>query len=66
MRKACALVFAILLACPICAADGTSEQKRLEACGQVFKEIMDSILAAFRSDQIILDRFGLHRTPIPK
>jgi SH3 domain-containing YSC84-like protein 1 len=41
MRKACALVLAILLAFPLFAANETREQKRLEACGQVFKEIMD-------------------------
>jgi hypothetical protein len=41
MRKAGVLVVAILLACPIFAANESREQKRLEACGQVFKEIMD-------------------------
>src|SRR6201997_1103193 len=41
MRKASALIVSILLACPAFAADQTREQKRLAACGQVFKEIMD-------------------------
>ena len=41
MRKAAALAVAICLACPTFAAKESSEQKRLEACGQVFKEIMD-------------------------
>src|SRR6201988_2641481 len=41
MRKAIVFVFAIFLACPTFAADQTREQKRLAACGQVFKEILD-------------------------
>lgn len=41
MRKAGVLVVALLLACPVFGANETREQKRLEACGQVFKEIMD-------------------------
>jgi lipid-binding SYLF domain-containing protein len=41
MRKAWVLLVAILLACPTFAGDESREQKRLEACGQVFKEIMD-------------------------
>jgi lipid-binding SYLF domain-containing protein len=41
MRKAGVLVFALMLTCPVFAANETREQKRLEACGQVFKEIMD-------------------------
>jgi lipid-binding SYLF domain-containing protein len=41
MNKASALILSILLACPAFAADQTREQKRLAACGQVFKEIMD-------------------------
>jgi lipid-binding SYLF domain-containing protein len=41
MKKAFALILTILLACPAFAADKTREQKRLESCGQVFKEIMD-------------------------
>jgi len=41
MRKGCVLIFAVFLACPAFAANEGREQKRLEACGQVFKEIMD-------------------------
>src|SRR5713226_4886624 len=41
MRKAGVLAVAIFLACPTFAANESREQKRLEACGQVFKEIMD-------------------------
>jgi SH3 domain-containing YSC84-like protein 1 len=41
MRKSCVLIFAIFLACPTFAANVGREQKRLEACGHVFKEIMD-------------------------
>jgi lipid-binding SYLF domain-containing protein len=41
MRKAKVLVVAIFLACPTFAAKESRERKRLEACGQVFKEIMD-------------------------
>ena len=41
MNKASALILAIVLACPAFAAEKTREQKRLEASGQVFKEIMD-------------------------
>ncbi len=41
MRKTSVLVVAILLACPTFAANESREQKRLETCGQVFKEIMD-------------------------
>src|SRR5713226_6995766 len=41
MRKTSVLVVAMFLACPTFAASETREQKRLEACGQVFKEIMD-------------------------
>jgi SH3 domain-containing YSC84-like protein 1 len=41
MKKASALILSFLLACPAFAADQTREQKRLAACGQVFKEIMD-------------------------
>src|SRR6201988_5217332 len=41
MRKAIVFVFAIFLACPTFAASETREQKRLETCGQVFKEIMN-------------------------
>jgi SH3 domain-containing YSC84-like protein 1 len=41
MRKSCAFIVAIFLACPAFAANEGREQKRLETCGQVFKEIMD-------------------------
>lgn len=41
MRKACVLVIGILAACPTFAANESKEQKRLEDCGQVFKEILD-------------------------
>src|ERR1700757_2105282 len=41
MRKSCVLVVAIFLACPTFAANEGREQKRLEACGQVFKEILN-------------------------
>ena len=41
MRKAGVLVAAILVACPIFAANESREQKRLETCGHVIKEIMD-------------------------
>jgi lipid-binding SYLF domain-containing protein len=41
MKIPTALIVTILLACPAFAADQTREQKRLAACGQVFKEIMD-------------------------
>jgi lipid-binding SYLF domain-containing protein len=41
MKKSSALILTIILACPAFAAEQTREQKRLEASGQVFKEIMD-------------------------
>src|SRR6267154_3041523 len=41
MRRVGALTIAIFMACPIFGANERREQKRLEACGQVFKEIMD-------------------------
>src|SRR5207249_4290813 len=41
MRKASILVLAMFLACPTFAANESREQKRLEACGHVFKEIMN-------------------------
>src|ERR1700751_2769039 len=41
MKKAAVLFVAVFLACPTFAASQSREQKRLEACGQVFKEIMD-------------------------
>lgn len=41
MQKLCVFVIAMLLACPTFGAEETREQKRLAACGQVFKEILD-------------------------
>ena len=41
MKKTTALILTIILAFPVFAAEQTREQKRLEASGQVFKEIMD-------------------------
>lgn len=41
MKIASAFILTIVLACPAFAAEKTREQKRLEASGQVFKEIMD-------------------------
>src|SRR6201988_5069356 len=41
LRKTASLAVAIFLACAVFAANESREQKRLEACGQVFKEIMD-------------------------
>src|SRR6201984_3698593 len=41
MRKSCAFIVAIFLACATFAANEGREQKRLEACGEVFKEVMD-------------------------
>jgi lipid-binding SYLF domain-containing protein len=41
MRRVSVFVMAIFLTCPTFAANESREQKRLEACGQVFKEIMD-------------------------
>ena len=41
MRKVGVLVVAILPACPIFVTNESREQKRLEACGQVLKEIMN-------------------------
>jgi lipid-binding SYLF domain-containing protein len=41
MRKASVFAMAIFLACPTFATNESREQKRLETCGQVFKEIMD-------------------------
>jgi lipid-binding SYLF domain-containing protein len=41
MKKVSALVVVVFLACPTFAVNQSREQKRLEACGQVFKEIMD-------------------------
>ncbi len=41
MRKAGAFVVATFMSCAAFGANQSREQKRLEACGQVFKEIMD-------------------------
>ncbi len=41
MRKVSVFVIAIFLACPTFGANESREQKRLAACGQVFKEILD-------------------------
>src|SRR6266404_7604522 len=41
MRKVSVFVIAIFLACRTFAANESREQKRLAACGQVFKEILD-------------------------
>jgi hypothetical protein len=41
VRKLCVLALAIFVACPTFAVDESKEQKRLAACGRVFKEIMD-------------------------
>ena len=41
MKKTAALVFTLLLAFPVFSTEESREQKRLEACGQIFKEIMD-------------------------
>jgi SH3 domain-containing YSC84-like protein 1 len=41
MRRVSVFVMAIFLTCPTFAVNESREQKRLEACGQVFKEIMD-------------------------
>src|SRR2546430_15872683 len=41
MRKVSVLVIAIFLACPTFAANESREKKRLELCGQVFKEVLD-------------------------
>jgi lipid-binding SYLF domain-containing protein len=41
MQKICALTIAFSLACPAGASDKSREEKRLEACGQVFKEILN-------------------------
>jgi lipid-binding SYLF domain-containing protein len=41
MRRISVFVIAIFLACPTLASSESREQKRLETCGQVFKEIMD-------------------------
>ena len=41
MKKTIGLLVALMLVYPSFAADQTREQKRLEACGQVFKEILN-------------------------
>lgn len=41
MQKLCVFVIAVLLAGPTFGAQETREQKRLAACGQVFKEVLD-------------------------
>jgi lipid-binding SYLF domain-containing protein len=41
VKKATTLIVTFLLACPVFAAEQSREARRLEACGQVFKEIMD-------------------------
>jgi len=41
MKKTIVLLVALMLVYPSFAADQTREQKRLEACGQVFKEILN-------------------------
>ena len=41
MRRISVSVIAIFLACPTFASSESREEKRLENCGQVFKEIMD-------------------------
>ncbi len=41
MRRTCAFAIAFLLAFPTLAADQSKEEKRLEACGQVLKEILN-------------------------
>jgi lipid-binding SYLF domain-containing protein len=41
VKKATTLIVTFLLACPAFAAEQSREARRLEACGQVFKEIMN-------------------------
>jgi SH3 domain-containing YSC84-like protein 1 len=41
MKKFCAVAISILLVSPAFAASESRERKRVAACGQVFKEIMD-------------------------
>lgn len=41
MRKTCALVVALLIGFPTWATDQPKEEKRLEACGEVLKEILN-------------------------
>lgn len=41
MRKICALTIAFSLVCPTRASEKSREERRLEECGQVFKEILN-------------------------
>jgi SH3 domain-containing YSC84-like protein 1 len=41
MRKTCGLLVALVLAFPTWATNPSKEEKRLESCGQVLKEILD-------------------------
>lgn len=41
MQKIFVIVVALLMAVPVCSAGKSKEQKRLESCGQVLKEILD-------------------------
>jgi hypothetical protein len=41
MKRATAIAAVLFLTVPTFAADQTREQKRLEVCGQVLKEILD-------------------------
>jgi lipid-binding SYLF domain-containing protein len=41
MTRIFALVLALLMAVPVLSAGETKEQKRLESCGQVLKEVLD-------------------------
>jgi SH3 domain-containing YSC84-like protein 1 len=41
MRNALVCIMTILLACPAFASEETREQRRLQACGEVFKQIMN-------------------------
>ena len=41
MKRTCGLIIALSLAFPTFAVDQSKEQKRLEACGHVLKEILD-------------------------
>jgi lipid-binding SYLF domain-containing protein len=41
MKKLAVMFVSILMSCPVFAGEESREQKRLETCGQVFKEIMD-------------------------
>ncbi len=45
MRKAAAFVVAIFMSCAAFGANQSREQKRLEACGQVFKKLWTSLMA---------------------